>query len=78
MCSPTANTRGGVTNVTLEHLIPAIIALTDTLHDKSHAFATILKLARITHLQDATPLTLGEEISGWVAMLLEHNLPGTL
>ena len=39
---------------------------------KSRAFADIVKIGR-THLQDATPLTLGQEISGWVAML-EHNL----
>ncbi|EAN9734523.1 class II fumarate hydratase [Salmonella enterica] len=55
-----------------EHLIPQLSALTDTLRDKSHAFADIVKIGR-THLQDATPLTLGQEISGWVAML-EHNL----
>ncbi len=41
-----------------EHLIPQLSALTDTLRDKSHAFADIVKIGR-THLQDATPLTLG-------------------
>ncbi len=46
--------------------------LTQTLNEKSRAFADIVKIGR-THLQDATPLTLGQEISGWVAML-EHNL----
>ena len=53
-------------------LIPQLNVLTKTLSDKSHAFADIVKIGR-THLQDATPLTLGQEISGWVAML-EHNL----
>lgn len=55
-----------------EHLLPQLKVLTRTLADKSHAFADIVKIGR-THLQDATPLTLGQEISGWVAML-EHNL----
>ncbi len=43
-----------------EHLIPQLSALTDTLRDKSHAFADIVKIGR-THLQDATPLTLGRD-----------------
>ena len=55
-----------------EHLLPQLKVLTKTLAGKSHAFADIVKIGR-THLQDATPLTLGQEISGWVAML-EHNL----
>ncbi|ROP61976.1 fumarase class II [Enterobacter sp. BIGb0383] len=55
-----------------EHLLPQLKVLTTTLAEKSHAFADIVKIGR-THLQDATPLTLGQEISGWVAML-EHNL----
>ena len=50
------------------HLVPAVAALRDTLTDKSRAFADIVKIGR-THLQDATPLTLGQEISGWVAQL---------
>lgn len=54
-----------------EQLIPALNALKETLYDKARAFADIVKIGR-THLQDATPLTLGQEISGWVAML-EHN-----
>src|SRR4051794_26776866 len=44
-------------------LIPAVIALQTTLADKSAAFADIVKIGR-THLQDATPLTLGQEFSG--------------
>lgn len=55
-----------------EHLLPQLQVLKNTLAEKSRAFADIVKIGR-THLQDATPLTLGQEISGWVAML-EHNL----
>ncbi len=55
-----------------EKLIPQIEVLKKTLSEKSNAFKDIVKIGR-THLQDATPLTLGQEISGWVAML-EHNL----
>ncbi|MCE0490914.1 class II fumarate hydratase [Pantoea sp. Mb-10] len=55
-----------------EQLIPQITVLKKTLSDKAEAFKDIVKIGR-THLQDATPLTLGQEISGWVAML-EHNL----
>ena len=55
-----------------EQLIPQIHVLKKTLSEKSYAFKDIVKIGR-THLQDATPLTLGQEISGWVAML-EHNL----
>lgn len=51
-------------------LLPALVALRTTLAQKAVAFADIVKIGR-THLQDATPLTLGQEISGWVAQL-EH------
>jgi fumarate hydratase class II len=51
---------------------PAAQRAEATLNDKAVAFSDIVKIGR-THLQDATPLTLGQEISGWVAML-EHNL----
>ena len=51
-----------------QRLLPALAALRDTLARKAHAFAGIVKIGR-THLQDATPLTLGQEISGWVAQL---------
>ncbi|MCL7487371.1 MAG: class II fumarate hydratase [Desulfobulbaceae bacterium] len=51
-----------------DNLLPALAALAQTLQDKSAAFAHIVKIGR-THLQDATPLTLGQEISGWAAML---------
>jgi fumarate hydratase class II len=50
------------------HLLPAVAVLRETLDAKARAFADIVKLGR-THLQDATPLTLGQEISGWVAQL---------
>ncbi|SAF60520.1 class II fumarate hydratase [Enterobacter hormaechei] len=55
-----------------EQLIPQLNVLKSTLNEKAQAFGDIVKIGR-THLQDATPLTLGQEISGWVAML-EHNL----
>lgn len=50
------------------HLLPAITKLRTTLEKKSREFDGIVKIGR-THLQDATPLTLGQEISGWVAQL---------
>jgi fumarate hydratase class II len=53
---------------TTRRLLPAMAALRATLHDKSREYAEIVKIGR-THLQDATPLTLGQEISGWVAQL---------
>lgn len=49
-------------------VLPAIAKLRDTLADKSAKFESVVKIGR-THLQDATPLTLGQEISGWVEML---------
>lgn len=49
-------------------LLPAVRKLRQTLAQKSEQFAEIVKIGR-THLQDATPLTLGQEISGWVRML---------
>ena len=53
-------------------LLPALAALRGTLAAKSAAFADIVKIGR-THLQDATPLTLGQEVSGWVAQL-DHGV----
>ncbi len=49
-------------------LLPALRRLATTLEDKAGQFADIVKIGR-THLQDATPLTLGQEISGWAAQL---------
>jgi fumarate hydratase class II len=51
-----------------EQLLPALVQLRGTLDVKAHQFADIIKIGR-THLQDATPLTLGQEMSGWVAQL---------
>src|SRR5262245_26591409 len=49
-------------------LIPAVTRLRDTLHAKSEKFKNVVKVGR-THLQDATPITLGQEIGGWAAQL---------
>lgn len=49
-------------------VLPAIAKLKATLIEKSARFESIVKIGR-THLQDATPITLGQEISGWVEML---------
>ncbi len=49
-------------------LIPALSTLRNALNDKKEAFNDIIKIGR-THLQDATPLTLGQEFSGYVAMV---------
>lgn len=49
-------------------VLPAIAKLKATLTKKSAEFESIVKIGR-THLQDATPITLGQEISGWVEML---------
>jgi fumarate hydratase, class II len=55
-----------------ELLIPAVTRLKDTLERKSKEFKDIVKIGR-THLQDATPLTLGQEFSGYVSQL-DHGL----
>tara|TARA_R110002033_G_scaffold36058_4_gene74335 strand:- start:14770 stop:16167 length:1398 start_codon:yes stop_codon:yes gene_type:complete len=63
----------------VENTIPGIIQLRNTLHKKSIEFNTVVKIGR-THLMDATPLTLGQEFSGYVSQLdhglkaLEHTL----
>ena len=54
----------------VNRLLPALQALHGTLAGKAGAFKDIVKIGR-THLQDATPITLGQEISGWAAQL-EH------
>ena len=51
-----------------DRLVPAVTRLRDTLRGKSRAFSDIVKIGR-THLQDAVPLTLGQEISGWASQL---------
>lgn len=50
------------------HLYPMVQKLRDTLAAKSTEYADLVKVGR-THLQDATPITLGQEIGGWVAQL---------
>jgi len=63
----------------VETTIPGVIQLRNTLHNKSIAFKDVVKIGR-THLMDATPLTLGQEFSGYVSQLdhglkaLEHTL----
>jgi fumarate hydratase class II len=54
------------------HLLPAVAALRSTFAAKSEAFKAIVKIGR-THLQDATPITLGQEISGWTSQL-DHGI----
>jgi fumarate hydratase class II len=49
-------------------LVPAVAGLRDTLDAKARAYAGVIMVGR-THLQDATPVTLGQVISGWVAQL---------
>jgi fumarate hydratase, class II len=64
----------------VKHLVPSLKTLRATLEQKSKAFDSIVKIGR-THLQDATPLTLGQEFSGYVAQLdqgirhVESTLP---
>ena len=55
-----------------DRLVPALRRLRDVLVAKSEAFKDIVKIGR-THLQDATPLTLGQEVSGWVSQL-DHGI----
>jgi fumarate hydratase class II len=65
----------------VHELLPSVRALRDALERKSEEFAGIVKIGR-THLQDAVPLTLGQEFSGYVAQLdddivrIEQALPG--
>ena len=67
----------------INRLLPALDTLRDELHRKQRDFSAILKIGR-THLQDAVPLTLGQEFSGYVAQLdgarvrLRAALPGLL
>jgi fumarate hydratase class II len=65
----------------VERLLPSIRALRDSLDARSKDFADVVKIGR-THLQDAVPLTLGQEFGGYVAQLdadvarIEQTLPG--
>ena len=61
-----------VARETHEALLPALDRLVDALAEKQAAFADIVKIGR-THTQDATPLTLGQEFSGYVAALIANR-----
>ncbi|MFA1819192.1 class II fumarate hydratase [Virgibacillus oceani] len=56
-----------------DDVLPAVSQLKNTLKDKMDSFQNIVKIGR-THLQDATPLTLGQEISGWHRMLEKSEM----
>jgi fumarate hydratase, class II len=68
---PTAMSVAATTAV-IEHVLPSVAKLRDTLAKKAADNADIVKIGR-THLQDATPLTVGQEMSGWVAQL-DHGV----
>jgi fumarate hydratase, class II len=77
---PTAMHIAAATRVA-EGLIPAVTSLRDAVDAKAREFQDVVKIGR-THLMDATPLTVGQEISGWVSLLdrdierLKLVLPG--
>ena len=77
---PTAMHIAAATRVA-EALIPALIRLRDAIDAKAREFQDVVKIGR-THLMDATPLTVGQEMSGWVSLLdrdiarLQMTLPG--
>jgi fumarate hydratase class II len=77
---PTAMHIAAATRVA-EALIPALIRLRDAIDAKAREFQDVVKIGR-THLMDATPLTVGQEMSGWVSLLdrdiarLQITLPG--
>ena len=66
--------------ILIDVTLPGIKKLRDTLKAKSEEFMNVVKIGR-THLMDATPLTLGQELSGYVSQLdhgiraIEHTLP---
>lgn len=68
---PTAMYIAGVLSIE-NKLLPALESLKNTLYQKMNEFQNIIKIGR-THLQDATPLTLGQEISGWHRMLEKNE-----
>ena len=76
---PTALHIAAVLGIT-QHVLPAVKALQEELTQKATAYAEVIKIGR-TNLQDATPLTLGQEISGWAQMrerdydMISHSLP---
>ncbi|WP_416760315.1 class II fumarate hydratase [Pseudomonas sp. BNK-6] len=77
---PTAMYMVVVTEI-FETLLPGVATLRDTLFEKSQQYRDVVKVGR-THLQDATPITLGQEIGGWVEQIdyalgaIELNLGG--
>ena len=77
---PTAMHIAAATRVA-EALIPALTRLRDAIDAKAREFQDVVKIGR-THLMDATPLTVGQEMSGWVSLLdrdivrLQMTLPG--
>lgn len=75
---PTAMHLAAVLGITRK-VLPSLTQLRDTLAEKTVEFAKLLKIGR-THLQDATPLTLGQELSGYVAQLVhaEESIRSTL
>jgi fumarate hydratase class II len=56
----------------LKHLLPSVEALRNALDEKRKTFTSLVKIGR-THLMDATPMTLGQEFSGYVAQL-DHSM----
>ncbi|WP_276915869.1 class II fumarate hydratase [Aneurinibacillus aneurinilyticus] len=68
---PTAMHIAGVFAIE-DQVLPALVKLKDVLRQKSEKFKDIIKIGR-THLQDATPLTLGQEVSGWHRMLEKNE-----
>src|SRR5690625_2342214 len=70
-----------VAQIVNDHFLPAVKKLRNTLDDKSRQYADVVKTGR-THLQDATPITLGQEIGSWVAQIdfglhaVEAAMPG--
>src|SRR6202030_94823 len=54
----------------MQHLMPAVKALHDAIAEKAEEWKDIVKIGR-THMQDAVPLTLGEEWSGYVGVLAD-------
>ena len=68
---PTAMSIAAVSEIE-ERLLPEVKKLRDVLDGKAKEFCDLVKIGR-THLQDAVPLTLGQEISGWVSQL-DHGM----
>ena len=81
-CFPTAMHIAAVQDLKTK-LLPSLRVFRDALNDKAKKFEKVIKVGR-THLQDATPLTLGQEFSGYVAQInhgigfVEATLPGLL